>query len=116
MSYGMIVAFLSFMEKRSFERFDANLPVKYYCDDRLYSGTVRNISEKGMFINTANFLPCIDRLEIIIPLEEEISKFSARIKRVEKIDDLNYSMGIEIVDPPENYTQFVSTFRFPVNT
>ena len=92
------------------------MPVKYYCDDRLYSGTVKNISEKGMFISTGNFLPCINTLEVLIPLEEEISTFSARIRRIEKIDDASYSMGIELIDPPESYRKFINNLMSPVKS
>jgi hypothetical protein len=101
------------MEKRAFERVEANVAVKYYFDDRLYSGTVKNISEKGMLISTGNFLPCIDMVEILIPLEDEISNLAATIKRVEKINDSIYSMGIELLDPPDNYLEFVSNLRLP---
>lgn len=101
------------MERRCFERIDICLPVRYVCDDMLYSGTVKNLSENGMFINTGNFLPCIDRLEILIPLNEEISRFYAMIRRIEKIDDANYSMGVELLDSPESYLQFVEKHKLP---
>ncbi len=101
------------MERRSFERVDMCLPVKYVCDNRLYSGTVKNLSENGMFISTGNFLPCIVRIEILIPLDEEISRFYVRIRRIEKIDDANYSMGVELMDSPESYLQFVKKHKLP---
>ncbi|MEW6599404.1 MAG: PilZ domain-containing protein [Nitrospirota bacterium] len=99
------------MDRRSFDRVATNLPVKYVCDDMLYSGTIRNISENGMYIKTSNFLPCINWIEIFVPLQEEISRFFARIRRVEKIDDANYCMGIELLDPPRNYLAFVGNLK-----
>ncbi len=104
------------MERRAHERIDTSLPVKCIFDEILYSGTIDNLSEQGMFISTGNFLPCGDSLEVIIPLEDEISKFHANIKRIEKIDDFNYSMGIEIHDAPDNYKQFVCNLRMPART
>jgi c-di-GMP-binding flagellar brake protein YcgR len=103
-----------YMNRRAFERIDTSLPVKYFCEESLLSGTVKNLSENGMFISTGNFLPCSDRLEIIVPLEDEISKFYARIRRIEKVDDLNYSMGIELIDPPDNYRKFVDNLKISV--
>jgi len=108
---GIIIAQLKNMERRAFERVATILPVKYVCDDIQYSGSVKNLSEKGMYISTGNFLPCIKKLEIIIPLQEEISKFYGEIKRIEKIDDAIYSMGVELLGPPDNYTQFVENLR-----
>jgi hypothetical protein len=103
-----------YMNRRAFERIDTSFPVKYFCEDSLLSGTVKNLSENGMFISTGNFLPCSDHLEIIVPLEDEISKFCARIRRIEKVDDLNYSMGIELIDPPDNYRKFVDNLKISV--
>jgi hypothetical protein len=104
------------MDRRSFDRVDMSLPVKYVCDDILYSGTIKNISENGMFIKTGNFLPCINWIEIFVPLEEEISKFFARIRRIEKIDDSNFSMGIELLDPPNKYVEFVSNLKASIKS
>jgi len=38
------------MGKRAFTRVEAELPVKYYCDDSLYYGTVKNLSEKDKLV------------------------------------------------------------------
>ena len=100
------------MERRAFERVNTSLPVKYMCDDRLYTGTIENISEKGMFISTGNFLPCIKTLDVLIPLEKEISKFSVKIRRIEKNDPSHLSMGVEVQHPPDNYIKFVKALQF----
>jgi len=107
----MLIAHKLNMNRRSFDRIDTSLPVKYVCDDVLYSGTIRNLSENGMFIKTGNFLPCINWIEIFVPLEEEISSFFARIRRIEKVDDANFTMGIELLDPPYNYLEFVGNLK-----
>lgn len=104
------------MDRRSFDRIDMDLPVKYLCDDMLYSGTIKNLSEKGMFIKTGNFLPCVKCIEIYVPLDEEISRFFASIRRIEKIDDANFSMGIEIQEPPYNYLAFVANFKTAIKS
>ena len=104
------------MDRRSFDRVDTSLPVKYVCDDILYSGTIKNISENGMFIKTGNFLPCINWIEIFVPLEEGISKFFARIRRIEKVDESNLSMGIELLDPPDSYIEFVSNLKASIQS
>ena len=108
---GILIAQQLNMNRRSFDRVDMSLPVKYVCDDTLYSGTIKNLSENGMFIKTGNFLPCINWIEIFVPLDEEISRFFARIRRIEKIDDANFSMGIELLDPPYKYMEFVSNLK-----
>lgn len=104
------------MNRRSFDRVDMSLPVKYVCEDTLYSGTIKNLSENGMFIKTGNFLPCINWIEIFVPLDEEISRFFARIRRIEKIDDANFSIGIELLDPPNSYMDFVGNLKAEIKS
>ena len=101
------------MERRSFERVDSCLPVKYVCGSMIYSGTVKNLSENGMLIGTGNFLPCNDKIEILVPLDEGISRFHVRIRRIEKIDDANYNMGVEFIYSPGNYLKFVEKHKLP---
>lgn len=81
------------------------------CDDRLYVGTIENISEKGMYISTGNFLPCIKTLEVLIPLDKGISMFSVKIRRIDKKDSSHFSMGVEVQDPPDNYMKFVKDLQ-----
>lgn len=107
----MMLANLRIMERRAFKRKDSSLPVKYFCDKTLYSGTIRNLSEKGMFITTCDFLPCDDTLELLVPLNEEISKFIAKIRRIVKIDDNNYHIGVELLHPPKNYIDYVNSLN-----
>ena len=99
------------MEKREFKRTEITLPVKYLCENMLYNGTVKNISENGMFINTCNFLPCNNKVELLIPLKEEISRFSAIIRRIEREDDSRYNIGIELLNPPEKYMEFINSLK-----
>jgi hypothetical protein len=99
------------MEKRAFERTDTDLPVRYFCENRIYTGTVKNLSENGMFISTSNFLPCGNKVELLVPLEKEISKFPAKIRRIEKINSSNYNIGIELLDPPNIYIEFVDYLK-----
>jgi hypothetical protein len=96
------------MKKRAFERIDASLPVNYFCENILYSGKVKNLSENGMFISTSNLLPCSNRIDLLMPLKEEVSKFPATIIRIEKINDLKYNIGVELLNPPQKYLKFVS--------
>jgi hypothetical protein len=104
------------MEKRAFERAEATLPVKYFCENTQYAGTVKNLSENGMFISTSDFLPCGNTVELLVPLKEKVSKFSARIKRIVKINESKYNIGVELLDPPENYLEFVSILKSTCKT
>ncbi len=98
-------------ENRLFERTEITLPVKYLCENILYNGTIKNISENGMFISTCNFLPCSHIVELLIPLKKEVSKFYAKIRRIEREDDSSYNIGVELLNPPEKYLEFIKSLR-----
>lgn len=101
------------MEKRAFKRTEVTLPVKYLCENILYNGTIRNLSENGMFISTCNFLPCSNTVELLVPLSEEVAKFSAEIRRIERENDFRYNIGVELLNPPEKYLKFINSLKSP---
>jgi len=100
------------MDKRAFERIDTNIPVKYFCENMLYTGTIKNLSENGMYISTTNFLPCIDKIEMIIPLKEAVTTFKSRIRRIERINESIFNIGVEILNPPESFIAFVAGLKY----
>ena len=40
------------MKKRAYERISVNVPVSFFCDNEEYTGTMKNLSNNGMFIET----------------------------------------------------------------
>jgi hypothetical protein len=104
------------MEKRAFERTDIILPVKYFCENMIYNGTIKNLSQNGMYLSTTNFLPCRDRIEMLIPLKENMTKFKAMIRRIEKVNDVIFNIGVEILDPPDSYIKYVKNLKTPVKS
>lgn len=111
---GTVLAFneSQIMEKRAFERIDTNIPVKYFCENMLYTGTIKNLSENGMYISTSNFLPCKDKIEMIIPLKATVTTFKSRIRRIEKINDSIFNIGVEILNPPASFIDFVADLKY----
>ncbi len=99
------------MNRRAFKRTETHLPVKYFCESSIYTGTIKNISENGMCIFTSNFLPCSNSLEIHMPLQEEVSQLYVKIRRIEKVNDSELYVGIEVINPPKNYIDFVESLN-----
>jgi len=98
------------MEKRAHKRIETRVPVKYYCENILYSGTVRNLSKNGMYIRTGNLLPCTQCIDLLMPLKEEIAKFHARIVRIVKMNTLDFNIGIMLEKPPQIYSRYLNNF------
>ncbi len=99
------------MQRRAFERIPANLRARLICGISSYYATVKNCSENGVCINTSNFLPSGNTVEVEIPLKKETFKLPAKIVRILKIDDFNYTIGMELLDPPQGYSEFVGNLR-----
>ncbi len=99
------------MGKRALQRIPMNLHENHICDDMLHTGTVTNCSEKGMFISTNINFPCDPQFEILNPLKQEVLKVFVKINRLEKTGDVYDGMGVELLNPPQNYLDFVNSLR-----
>jgi hypothetical protein len=99
------------MQRRASERILVDFKVRYFCGDTAWNGTVINLSEDGMFIDTTIDFPFDTNFELVLPLNDEVMKISAIIKRVVKNNDIYKGMGVELANPPENYLQLVSELR-----
>ncbi len=99
------------MQRRAHERIPVEFKIRYFCGDTPCSGTVKNLSESGMYIDTAIDFPFDSNFELVLPMDDEVMKISAKIKRVVKSGSVYKGMGVELLDPPENYIQFVNNLR-----
>ena len=99
------------MQRRTFDRIPVDFKVRYFCGDMACNGNVTNLSENGMFIDTTIDFPFDSNFEIVLPLDDEVMKISAIIKRMVKNKGSYEGMGVEIVNSSENYLQFVNELR-----
>ncbi len=77
---------------------------------------VTNFSEKGMCLSTGYCLPCDNPIELLIPLKAEALKVLVRVRRLSKVDDFNYILGVELIDAPDEYIKFVINHRNVFNS
>ncbi len=99
------------MEKRAFERIPADIKVRFNCNSTEFSGTIMNLSEKGMFINTEeSWFPFDVQFEIPVAMEEEILNVPVNLNRIILSPDSN-GIGVELISPPEKYLKFVSRLK-----
>ncbi len=96
---------------REFERIPVNIQVKYFNGITEHFGTVTNLTEKGMFIRTRISFPMKPQIRIIIPLEKNILRVSAWIRSFGRSSNSYKGLGVEILDPPQNYLDFVGGLR-----
>lgn len=77
-----------------------------------YCGTVMNLSEKGMYISTIDMrFPFDSKFEMLLPLNEEVLNIHVKVSRITKTKDFYDGIGVELLDPPQNYIEFIKCLR-----
>jgi hypothetical protein len=98
------------MEKREFDRNPLFLEV--HCLNKEYFGTVLNLSEKGMFIKSHKIdFPFLMQFELYVTLIDKTFKVPVRVNRVTKSNGYYDGIGVEVLDPPADYLEFVDSLK-----
>lgn len=101
------------MGRRSSWRIPIRLDIKFRSGGVSYSGIVRNLSEYGMFISIENSrLPLDSAIEVFILHKEGTLNLPARLVRFENNEGLYKGIGIELIDPPATYLNFVENLLY----
>ena len=96
------------MQKREAERIAVNLALRFPFSNTFIPGTVTNLSESGMFINTELCFPLESKFEVLIKLENEILTIPVQITRIVKSNNKYSGMGVRILFSPPEYRKFLS--------
>ncbi len=99
------------MQKRSCERIPGIVKARFFCGNSLYNGTITNLSEKGMCISTGMCLPYNSMFEVLIPLKENVLEVPAKVIWVKETNSTYDTMGVTLIEPPENYLYFVAGLK-----
>jgi desulfoferrodoxin-like iron-binding protein len=100
------------MKKRSVERIPAGLKAEFFWSDKINSGTVADLSENGMLVNTRTCPPLRAKLDLTILLEEDVLNIPVKVRRLVKKDNYYDAFGAEIMNPPKKYLDFVTSLRW----
>jgi hypothetical protein len=104
------------MEKRASRRIHANLALRYPCHNKFCSGTVTNLSENGMFVDTEMDFPVKSKFDILISSSEDVLKVPVKISRVVKTGNIYNGRGVELLDLPKKYLEFLIKLNFDYQT
>ncbi len=98
-------------EKRACRRIHANLQARLFYGNLIYTGTVTNLSEKGMFIRTKVQFPVNSVCITLVLVNEQVVKIPVKVKRTaapESEYSTDCGIGVELVNAPQNYLDYVS--------
>jgi hypothetical protein len=96
------------MRQRKYKRIPVSFPLRLTCLRTYVPGTVTNLSENGLFINTELCFPLKSKMDVLIKLKEEILKVPVEIVRVLKSDHKCMGIGVRILNLPKRYVEFIS--------
>lgn len=100
------------MKRRAAKRINANIDVKFYCENTDYSGTVTNLSEKGMYISTNNMcFPFNSEFEILLSVEDDFIALPVRVSRLTKTNGGYNGIGVELSEPSSSYLKFLENLK-----
>jgi hypothetical protein len=100
------------MSRRTSWRIPVNVNITYSHGKKESPGTVTNLSEKGMFINTEETgYPEDSQFQVTIPMKEYDLHLSVKPIRSVKTNS-HYSIGVEVLNPPLKYTEYVDNLLY----
>jgi hypothetical protein len=104
------------MEKRAFERLPVNLQARLFYGNMVYSGTVTNLSENGMFISTKMGFAVESVFVIVVRPGENSLMVPIRVRRTVKSkyyfdSDVESGMGVEVFNAPQDYLDYVGSCK-----
>jgi len=98
------------MEKRTFKRIPTDL--EFHCLNINNFGTVKNISEKGMFITSQKItFPLEMQFEISISAKEETLNVPVKANRITKSNGYYDGMGLELLQQPQKYLKHINRLK-----
>lgn len=127
--YGYVFNKENFYLERAHQRIPASIKIRYVHQHLgfkkiLYTGTIKNISEKGMFISTRNYFPSNSKIEICIPTKKNLLGIYVKNKFIcipANIIDIVWKractdgsfegIGIELSKPMQCYLDFVGSLK-----
>ncbi|RJQ48245.1 MAG: PilZ domain-containing protein [Nitrospiraceae bacterium] len=99
------------MERRAYERLSAQLQARMFYGNIVYTGTVTNLSESGMFVTTRMNFP-VDSMFIIVVFQNgQTFKIPVKVSRISKANHHagaeDTGIGVTLLNPPRDYLDFV---------
>ena len=103
-------------DRRIHDRIPVRVQARFFCGNKIYSGKIIDVSEKGMFVCTDMTLPRKSRLEIMILVNRKVLTIPVMVRRRVKREDLqckdvHSGIGVEFIDVPQSYIQYLNVLK-----
>ncbi|UCH45167.1 MAG: PilZ domain-containing protein [Nitrospiraceae bacterium] len=95
------------MNRREFNRTPINLTLKFPVGTNTVSAVIKDISPKGVNIESGIQYSIRSKFELTISFEDELNVFG-RVVRLIKTENIYHGMGIELINPSKEYVSNIS--------
>ena len=102
---------IDLIQKRIHGRIDSSLYIKFTHMNEKFSGIVRNISEKGMCINSGVCFPLDTAIDLHIPLKHMNVDFPVIVKWSRQTEGFYDIMGVELLNPSGEYLRMLNNIK-----
>ncbi len=109
------------LRKRGYERIPVQIQVNYIYNNESHAGTVTDLSISGMYIEADRSLPIKSRMDMLnpfksycivyVPFRTWTLRVIVKVKRLVKADHDFTCMGVELINPSQDYLEFVFSIR-----
>jgi hypothetical protein len=116
--FAALLACKEMIEKRANKRKNVNIQANIVYNDEIYSGTVTNLSKQGAYIETGLGLPFKlkhkiffyfkPKFIIFLNFNSECIKVFVKTRRWFKIDRTYNGLGVEVLNPPQDYFKLIN--------
>ena len=106
------------MKERVLSRISVNIEAYFIYKNERFTGTVKYLSKKGMYIDTELRLPFRSniiqtllkpKIEIFLPFNGNIIKVPLKVRRLVKTDEFYNGIGADVYDPPQEYFELIDS-------
>lgn len=100
------------MDRRAYERIPANVQIRFFYDDTMYTGTIMNLSKNSMYIKTDIRLYYYKlKFKVLIPLVHGVLEVPVKIGRLVQTEGFYDGMGVQLLDLPKQYLEYVDSLK-----
>ena len=98
-------------EKRKCERKLVREKVIYSFGNLFYSGNLWNVSQDGMFVETAYCLPVDATLMLIMKKNDSFLNLIVKVKRLARNIGMYKGMGLQLMNSPGSYLEYLNSLE-----
>ncbi|MHA2010163.1 MAG: hypothetical protein ACW980_22840 [Promethearchaeota archaeon] len=98
-----------FKGERDCKKISKRVDARYFFGKPLSLGTVTNIAEDCICINTKVSIPINSKIRLLIPFNKNVFYVPARVSSFSNTDGFHTTLSFDVLSPSKEYLDFVNS-------